>query len=67
MTAEVVQSITQMYVTAKQASKNGASKTVVQSIQKQAEKLVSSMAAIGATTVSSSDTGNSSNSSSDDE
>ena len=69
--ADIAQSITQMYAAAKQASENGASEKVVRKIRARAERLVSSMGR--ATTARSSDTGSdvntssSSSSSSDDE
>jgi hypothetical protein len=66
-TAEVAQSITQMYAAAKQAEENGVSEKVVQSIRKRAEKLVSSMGRLRATTARSSDTGSDVSSSSDDD
>jgi hypothetical protein len=48
-TAEVAQSIAQMHAAAKQAEENGASHKVVRSMRKQAERLVSSVGRMGAT------------------
>jgi hypothetical protein len=67
MTAEVAQSIMQMYAAANQAEENGVSEKVVQSIRKRTERLVSTMGRLRAITARSSDTGSDDSTSSDDD